>query len=137
MEKTRTTADPGLIHLTSNQSVDDIVRRLLELLQEKHVKVFAVIDHSGEAEAAGLHMPNTKLVIFGNPRAGTPLMLAKPEIAFDLPLKILIAEAEDHATQITYEAPEHLAIRHSLDATDVANLTVIESIASTIAASAK
>lgn len=119
----------GLITLTTSKSVDACVERILRLLEEKQVKLFAVIDHSGEARAAGLSMPDTKVVIFGNPKAGTPLMLAAPSIAIDLPLKILVAADPIGQTQITYTAPEFLGERHGLPGDLVKNLQAVATIA--------
>src|ERR1700722_8185367 len=82
----------GLVSIPSRHSVDDTVVRLTALLAEKGIKLFALVDHSGEAAVAGVAMPPTKLLIFGNPKVGTPLMLAAPSIALDLPLRLLIAE---------------------------------------------
>jgi len=77
----------GILRTASNHSVEETVARLQSILQAKGVKLFTIVDHSGEAAGAGLKMPNTKLLIFGNPKAGTPLMLASPSAALDLPLK--------------------------------------------------
>src|SRR3984885_14244107 len=82
----------GIVSILARQSVDQTVQKFEEILQSKGIKLFALIDHSGEAEKAGMQMPPTKLLIFGNPKGGTPLMIASPSIAIDLPLKILIAE---------------------------------------------
>src|SRR5215469_1656690 len=82
----------GIVTKPSNHSVDETVTKLKGMLQAKGVELFVVIDHSGEAAKVGLKMPNTKLLVFGNPKGGTPLMLASPSIAIDLPLKILVAE---------------------------------------------
>ena len=90
----------GIKTLTSHHSVDETVARLEALLKEKGVKLFCVVDHSGEAAAAGLSMPTTRLLIFGSPKAGTPIMLAAPTAALDLPLKILVAEAPDGTVQL-------------------------------------
>ena len=87
-----TPPENGIVKIASQHSVADTVAKLESILQAKNVKLFATIDHSGEAEKAGLSMPNTKLLIFGNPKGGTPLMLASPSVALDLPLKILVAE---------------------------------------------
>jgi uncharacterized protein (DUF302 family) len=86
----------GIIDQPSNFSVDQSVERLKAVLQSKGIALFALIDHSGEAEKAGMKMPPTKLLIFGNPKAGTPLMLAAPSVAIDLPLKILVWEDQLH-----------------------------------------
>jgi len=102
----------GLDTIPSNYSVDETVARLLALLEEKGIKLFALIDHSGEAAAAGLTMRPTKLLIFGNPRAGTPVMIDAPSVAIDLPLKLLVAETEAGKTLIFWNDPEWLAKRH-------------------------
>lgn len=106
----------GLVKLRAKASVDELVKKLEEMLAARGVKIFAVIDHSGEAEKAGLEMPNTKVVIFGNPKAGTPLMLEAPSIAIDLPLKILIAEDGAGGSSVSYNSADYLAKRHGLPA---------------------
>jgi len=112
----------GLISLPSNHPVDETLSRLHTLLAEKNVKIFALIDHSGEAERAGLKMPNTKLLIFGNPKAGTPLMQAAQTIAIDLPLKALIWEDEQGRSWLTYNDPEYLRDRHQIPPELLSNL---------------
>jgi uncharacterized protein (DUF302 family) len=106
--------DSGIVTLTGHLSVAETVRKIEETLQAKGIKLFTVIDHSGEAERAGLSMRPTKLLIFGNPKAGTPLMLAAPTIAIDLPLKILVWENTEGAVQISYNSPAYLQARHGL-----------------------
>lgn len=106
--------DNGIVTVRAHESVDQTVEKLKGILQEKGVKLFTVIDHSGEAKAAGLEMRPTKLLIFGNPKAGTPLMIASPSIAIDLPLKILVAEDAAGQVWISYNAPAYLQARHSL-----------------------
>jgi uncharacterized protein (DUF302 family) len=91
------------------------------------MKLFAVIDHSGEAEAAGLELRDTKLVIFGSPQAGTPVMAASPLAALDLPLKVLVW-ADDHQTKIAYVSPEELAARYSLSDELAARLAGIKAV---------
>ena len=121
----------GILSIPSKYSVDETVTRLLELLAVKGVKVFAVIDHSGEAAAIGLTMPATKVVIFGSPKAGTPLMLAAPSVAIDLPLKLLVAEragAEGGVT-IAWNSVEYLRRRHGLPEELMANVGVVEALA--------
>jgi uncharacterized protein (DUF302 family) len=93
------TSRDGIVHLLSVRTVDQVLEHLLSLLSEKSITVFAVVDHSGEAARVGLEMRATKLVIFGNPKAGTPLMLAEPDSALDLPLKLLIAQAANGTTR--------------------------------------
>jgi len=119
----------GILTIPGHHSVDETVKRLKEILQTRGVKEFAVIDHSGEAEKAGLRMPSTKVVIFGNPKAGTPLMLAAPLIALDLPLKILIAEDANGKVWISYNSPAYLSSRHGLPQELVANIAVVETLA--------
>jgi uncharacterized protein (DUF302 family)/uncharacterized membrane protein YidH (DUF202 family) len=123
------TARNGIVSRPSNHSVDETVAKLKSILEAKGVKLFAVVDHSGEAEKAGLQMPNTKLLIFGNPKAGTPLMLAAPSLALDLPLKILVAEDAPGKTRISYNSPEYLRERHNVPQEMLANIAVIEALA--------
>jgi uncharacterized protein (DUF302 family) len=107
-------SDNGMITIPSHHSVDETVERVEKALAAKGVKLFALIDHSGEAKTAGLHMLPTKLLIFGNPKAGTPWMVAVPSIAIDLPLKILIAEDGDGKVWISYNSPAYIQARHHL-----------------------
>ena len=123
----------GIVTIPSRYSVDETVARLEHLLQEKGVKLFALVDHSGEAEKAGLKMPKTKVAIFGSPKAGTPLMLATPSIAIDLPLKLLIAEDTNGSVSVSWNAPAYLAARHGVPQDLLANIAVIEKLAATIA----
>ncbi len=104
----------GLIHLPSKHSVDETMQRLEALLQERGVTVFARIDHSGEAAKVGLTMRPTKLLIFGSPKGGTPLMQAAPSIAIDLPLKALFWEDGDGKVWLTYNDPAYLQHRHNV-----------------------
>jgi uncharacterized protein (DUF302 family) len=106
----------GIVTVPSHHSVDDTVSKLRDILQAKGVKLFALVDHSGEAESAGMKMPPTRLLIFGNPKAGTPLMLAAPTVAIDLPLKILVWEDVDGKVWVSYNDPAYLAARHVLPA---------------------
>ena len=119
----------GLVTIPAKLSVDEAVAALLRALESAGVQVFAVVDHSGEADKMGLRMPNTKLVIFGNPKAGTPLMLAAPSAAIDLPLKILVAADPAGRTWISYNAPDYLIERHGIPANLAANIAVIEKFA--------
>jgi uncharacterized protein (DUF302 family) len=123
----------GLITLPSRYSVEETLTRLEQLLQEKGINLFAVIDHSGEAEKAGLKMPPTKVAIFGSPKAGTPLMVAVPSIAIDLPLKLLIAEDANGNVSVSWNAPEYVAARHGLPQELIANIAVIDKLAAAIA----
>src|SRR3984957_11947389 len=105
---------PGIINHPSRHSVEETVARLQTMLQGKGVTIFALVDHSGEAAKVGMTMRPTKLLIFGNPKGGTPLMLAAPSIAIDLPLKILIWEDDQGKVWASYNTPEYLAERHAL-----------------------
>jgi uncharacterized protein (DUF302 family) len=109
--------------------VDETVEKLKTILQAKDVNLFAVIDHSGEAAKVGLAMPNTKLLIFGNPKAGTPVMLAAPSIAIDLPLKLLVAEDREGNVSVSYNSAEFLAQRHGVPAELVKVLAAVEGLA--------
>jgi len=119
----------GIVDRASSHSVDQTVDRLKNILQAKGVTLFAVVDHSGEAEKVGMKMPPTKLLIFGSPRAGTPLMLAAPSIAIDLPLKILVWEDGGGNVWISYNSPEYLRERHGLPQELLANISVVETLA--------
>ena len=103
---------PGLASLPSKYPVDKTLNRLQSILAEKGVAIFAVVDHSGEAAKAGMEMRPTKLVVFGNPKGGTPLMIAAPSVAIDLPLKALIWEDSDGNIWISYNSPTYLQQRH-------------------------
>jgi uncharacterized protein (DUF302 family) len=111
---TRSATHEGLDTVPSNYSVDETVARLLALLEEKGIKLFCIIDHSGGAAAAGLTMRPTKVLIFGNPQAGTPVMIDAPSAALDLPLKLLVTETEAGKTLIFWNDPEWLAKRHDV-----------------------
>jgi uncharacterized protein (DUF302 family) len=119
----------GIINKPSSHSVDQTVEKLKGILQAKAVTLFAVVDHSGEAEKAGLKMRPTKLLIFGNPKAGTPLMQASPLSAIDLPLKILIWEDGQGKVWISYNSPEYLEQRHDLPHNLLPNIAVVEALA--------
>jgi uncharacterized protein (DUF302 family) len=122
----------GIVTIPSHQSVNGTVEKLEQILQAKGVKLFALIDHSGEAEKAGLQMRSTKLLIFGNPKAGTPLMIASPSIAIDLPIKILVWEDGDGKVWISYNAPAYLQARHGLPPELVPNIAVVEALAASV-----
>jgi uncharacterized protein (DUF302 family) len=119
----------GLIDMPSNHSVDETVTKLEGILQAKGITLFALVDHSGEAAKAGMKMRPTKLLIFGNPRAGTPVMLAAPSSAIDLPLKILVWEDDQGKVWITYNSPSYLRERHNLRSELLPNIAVIETLA--------
>ena len=119
----------GIVSVPSNHSVDETADRLKNILQSKQITLFALIDHSGEAAKVGMKMPPTKLLIFGNPKGGTPVMLAAPSIALDLPLKILISEDAQGKVWLSYNSPEYLKERHGLPSNLLPNIAVIETIA--------
>src|ERR1700676_1323543 len=121
--------EDGIITIPSHQSVDQTVHKLETVLHAKGVKLFALIDHSGEAEKAGMQMRPTKLLIFGNPKAGTPLMIASPSVAIDLPLKVLVWEDAGGKVWISYNAPAYLQARHGLPQELVENIAVVETLA--------
>lgn len=124
-----TMSDKGIIEIAAQHSVDETVEKLKNTLAAKGVALFALVDHSGEAEKIGMTMRPTKLLIFGSPKAGTPLMLAAPSIAIDLPLKILVWEDGQGKTWISYNAPEYLRERHNLPPQLMQNIAVIEALA--------
>jgi uncharacterized protein (DUF302 family) len=106
--------DNGLVHLRSPYSVPETLKRLQSVLQAKNLDVFARVDHSGEAEKVGLKMRPTQLIVFGSPKAGTPLMVASPTLAIDLPLKALAWEDADGQVWLSYNSPEYLKQRHNV-----------------------
>lgn len=122
-------ATNGIASVPSAHSVPETVARLRAALDAKGVTLFAVIDHSGEAAKASLQMPDTKLLIFGNPAAGTPLMLSAPSTALDLPLKILIAEDQAGRVTVSWNDPAWLQTRHGFDAAFIANIAAVEKLA--------
>ncbi|HEX4285892.1 MAG TPA: DUF302 domain-containing protein [Terracidiphilus sp.] len=127
------TTTHGIIDLPSNHSVDEIVEKLQGILTAKGVTLFAIIDHSGEAEKAGMKMPPTKLLIFGSPKAGTPVMQAAPSIAIDLPLKILIWQDTGGKTWVSYNTPAYLKERHHVSDELMRNLAAVEALATSAA----
>jgi uncharacterized protein (DUF302 family) len=127
------TAANGIVSNPSAHSVDETVEKLKGILQAKGVMLFALVDHSGEAAKAGLKMPPTKLLIFGSPKAGTPLMLASPSIAIDLPLKILVSEDTSGKVWVSYNSPAYLGERHNLPPDLLQNIAVVEAVASNAA----
>ena len=126
--------DNGISRKRSSHSVDDTVSKLKSILQEKGITLFVLVDHSGEAAKVGLKMPNRKLLIFGNPKGGTPLMLASPGIAIDLPLKILVAEDADGTVWLSYNSAAYLKARHNLPDQFLPVLASVESLVTAAAA---
>ena len=123
----------GIISKASKHSVDETVEKLKDILQAKGVMLFALVDHSGEAEKAGMKMRPTKLAIFGNPKAGTPLMLAAPSAAIDLPLKILVWEDAQGKVWVSYNSAAYLQERHGLPQELMQNIAVAETLAEKVA----
>jgi uncharacterized protein (DUF302 family) len=125
-------AAEGVISRPTSLSVDQTVSRLTELLTAKGIKLFAVIDHSGEASRIGQDLRTTKLAIFGNPAAGTPVMVAAPLAALDLPLKLLIWEGEGGQTWVSYNDVSYLVKRYGLPDQQRAPLAAIDAVASAL-----
>ncbi len=122
-------SDSGIIDERSQHSVEQTVERLTALLHAKGVTLFALVDHSGEAAKIGMAMPPTKLLIFGNPKAGTPLMLAAPSVAIDLPLKILVWEDAQGKAWLSYNSLTYLKERHAVPQALLPNIAVVETLA--------
>jgi len=121
-------ADNGILERPSNHSVDETVKRLKGILQARGLTLFALVDHSGEAEKVGMKMLPTKLLIFGSPKGGTPVMMAAPSIAIDLPLKVLIREDSQGRVWVSYNSPEYLAKRHAVPDDLVKNIAGVEKL---------
>lgn len=119
----------GIVDRPSNHSVAETVNRIKNILETNGITLFALVDHSGEAQKVGMKMPDTKLLIFGNPKAGTSLMLAAPSIAIDLPLKILVAEDAQGRVWVSYNSPQYLKERHGVPENLLANIAVVERLA--------
>jgi uncharacterized protein (DUF302 family)/uncharacterized membrane protein YidH (DUF202 family) len=119
----------GIIDTPSKHSVDETVEKLKTILQAKGITLFALVDHSGEAEKVGMKMRPTKLLIFGNPKGGTPVMLAAPSIAIDLPLKILVWEYSGGKVWLSYNSPAYLQERHTVPPELVQNIAVVGTLA--------
>jgi len=120
--------EKGMVHCASPYCVDETVERLGTILQKLGIPLLARIDHSGGAAAMGLSMNPTKLLIFGNAKAGTPLMLAAPTLALDLPLKALVWEDADGKIWVSYNTPEYLQERHGFPPELMANIAGIRMI---------
>jgi len=119
----------GIVNKPANHTVDETVGKLKSILQTKGITLFALIDHSGEAEKVGMKMKPTKLIIFGNPKAGTPLMLAAPSSAIDLPLKILVWEDAEGKVWISYNSPAYLQERHRIPSDLLPIIAAVEGLA--------
>jgi uncharacterized protein (DUF302 family) len=119
----------GIVSKPSSHSVDETVERVKNILQGKGITLFALIDHSGEAEKVGMKMAPTRLLIFGSPKGGTPLMLAAPSTAIDLPLKILVWEDGQGKVWVSYNSPEYLQKRHGFPQDLIKNIAVVATFA--------
>jgi uncharacterized protein (DUF302 family) len=118
----------GLTHLPSPYSVADTLKRLESVIASKGLTIFARIDHSGEAAKVGLTMQPTELLLFGSPKSGTPLMIASPTLAIDLPLKALVWQDVEGAVWLSYNSPEYLQQRHTIPDALIKNIAGIRSI---------
>jgi uncharacterized protein (DUF302 family) len=128
-EASMTASAHGFVSVESNHSVDQTVEKLRGILTAKGVTLFALVDHSGEAEKVGLKMRPTKLAIFGSPKAGTPLMVAAPSAAIDLPLKLLVWEDGEGKVWLSYNSPKYLQERHGFPPELLGNMAVVETLA--------
>lgn len=120
--------DNGIVDVPSRYSVPDTLARLQSLIKEKGMTVFALVDHSGEAEKVGLKMRPTQLLIFGSPKGGTPLMVAAPRLAIDLPLKALAWQDEKGQVWLSYNSPEYLQQRHGFPADLLKNIAGVSAL---------
>lgn len=127
-----TEQDNGLIHLKSNYSVPETMKRLESALKKRGLRVFARIDHSGAAAEAGLKMRPTKVLLFGYPSGGTPLIIAAPTLAIDLPFKTLVWEDETGKAWLTYNTPEYLKKRHGVPESLIKNLSGLADLLSAV-----
>lgn len=123
----------GIVDKPSSHSVDQTVDRLKNILQSRGITLFALVDHSGEAEKAGMQMPPTKLLILGSPKSGTPLMLAAPSVAIDLPLKILVWQDAEGTVWVSYNTPAYLQVRHGFPPELIPNVAAVEALATAAA----
>jgi uncharacterized protein (DUF302 family) len=120
--------DNGLIHLSSPHTVMETLERLETIVQAKGLTILARIDHSGDAAKAGLQMQPTKLLIFGNAESGTPLMIASPSVAIDMPLKALVWQDDEGKVWLSYNSPDYLKERHAIPENLLQNITGIGAI---------
>ena len=124
----------GLIVVPTKHTVAEVLTRIVSIAKARGITIFAQIDFSGDAARSKLTLRPTGLVILGNPTAGTPLMVATPTVAIDLPLKLLAFEDEDGGTWVSYNDPEYLRRRHGFPETLIANIAPIRALAQTAAA---
>jgi uncharacterized protein (DUF302 family) len=118
----------GIVDVASRYSVPETLARLQTILKEKSIRVFALIDHSGEAEKAGLTMRPAQVLIFGNPKGGTPLMVSAPRAAIDLPLKALAWQDEEGKVWLSYNSPEYLRERHGFPPELIKNIEGVSAL---------
>lgn len=135
MDAERTTP-LGMTLLRATGSVDASFGRLETAVAQRGLTVFARIDFAADAAAVGLTVRPTRLLLFGNPRAGSPLIVAAPSVALDLPLKVLVWEAPDGTVWVGYATPEFLAERHGVPTELLANVRPVEALAAIAAGTA-
>jgi uncharacterized protein (DUF302 family) len=126
----------GIIHRLSPSSVAGTIQRLTAAIEKAGAQLFAVVDHSGEAAKVGLSLRDTKLLIFGSPRAGTPVMQVQPLAALDLPLKILVWVDDDDRVWMSYLSPKWLADRYGLEGDAAKPLAAVDNLTGLVAAPA-
>jgi len=126
----------GIERVASTRGFEGTVAYFEELLAAKGMTLFAKIDFTGDAKKNGLTMPRTMLLVFGNPKGGTPVMVAAPSSALDLPLKVLVSEEADGKVWLSFNAPEYLAARHGIPAELVPNIAGVRGLVSAAAAAA-
>ncbi len=122
--------DNGMIHLSSPRTVTETLTRLETIVQSKGLTILARVDHSGDAARAGLPMQPTQLLIFGNAKSGTPLMIASPTVAIDLPLKALVWQDDAGKVWLSYNSPDYLKDRHDIPQNLMQNIAGIGPICS-------
>jgi len=122
-------ADSGIVSKASSHSVNGTVEKLKQILQARGITLFALIDHSGESAKVGFAMKPTKLLIFGSPKAGTPVMLAASTAALDLPLKILVWEDAEGKVWLSYNSADYVGKRHGVPQGLLQNLAAVEKVA--------
>jgi uncharacterized protein (DUF302 family) len=120
--------DNGMVHLSSPYSVPETLKRVESILQQRGLTIFCRVDHSGEAAKAGLEMQTTQLILFGSPKGGTPVMVASPTIAIDLPLKALVWQDAEGKVWVSYNSPEYLQHRHDVPSNLVKNISAAGSL---------
>jgi uncharacterized protein (DUF302 family) len=126
----------GIERVASTRGFDETISHFEQLLAAKGMMLFAKIDFTGDAKRAGLTMPRMMLLVFGNPKGGTPVMVAAPSSALDLPLKVLVSEEADAKVWMSFNSPEYLAQRHGIPAELVGNIAGIRGLVAAAAAAA-